>query len=72
MALLRTESGLDWKIWFVGFAIIALIAAFISNRSMEAAPQTELATDNVKQSVHSHTNKNRQAADALSSIVDRK
>lgn len=72
MALNRSDSGLDWKIWFVGFAMIALAAAILTNREMKAAPQAELATDDVQQSVHSHTNKNRQAADALSSILEAK
>ena len=70
MASLRTESGLDWKIWFVGFAVLAVGIALIVNRDMEEAPNAELATDDVQQSVHSHTNKNRRAADALTSVLD--
>ena len=70
MATLRTESGLDWKIWFVGFGILALAAAFVANRDMANAPEAELATDDVKHSIHSHTDKNKQASDTLSSIIN--
>lgn len=70
MASLRTESGLDWKIWFIGFGILALGVAIVVNEDMSSAPEAELATDDVQHSIHSHTDKNRQASDTLSSILN--
>ncbi|MCB1097616.1 MAG: hypothetical protein KDN22_18735 [Verrucomicrobiae bacterium] len=69
MASFGTDSGLDWKIWFVGFAALVLGIALLLNRDMKATPQAELATDHVDQSMQSHTDKNRQAADVLSSVL---
>lgn len=69
MSNLRTESGLDWKIWFIVFGVFALAVALWINRDMKGRPEAELATDHVDHSIKAHTTKNRQAADTLSSIA---
>ena len=64
-----TSSGLDWKIWFVAFAVLAIGVAFFLSDDVETATEVELGSDHVDQSVNSHTLKNREASDVLSSIA---
>ena len=72
MALNSSGSGLDWKIWFIGFAALAVGVAFLLNKDVKEVEETELATDQVNQSMQSHTDKNRQASDVLSSVLKAK
>ena len=68
---MRTGSSLDWKIWFVVFAVLAGGIAVFVNRDMQEQPEVDLATDDVQHSINSHTDKNRKASDTLASILER-
>ena len=69
MSTNRTNATLDWKIWVVAFGVVAVGIAVFLKDDVEEATAVELGTDEVDQSVNSHTQKNRQASDVLGSIV---
>ena len=69
MAIHSTDSGLDWKIWFAGFGVIAVGLAYFQKDDVKTAAKVELGSDHVDQSMSQHAKKNREASDVLRSIA---